>query len=46
MIQTGTTVVFVFDTDVEKTDILLKNISYVKKYVSMDKRSNYNSLQQ
>ena len=31
-IKAGTTVVFVFDTDVEKTDVLLKNITYVKKY--------------
>lgn len=30
----GTEVVFVFDTDVEKTDILLKNIQHVKDYVS------------
>lgn len=34
MIKAGSTVVFVFDTDVMKTDILLKNIVYVKKYVS------------
>ena len=33
-IQPGTQVVFVFDTDVEKTDILLENIAYVKSYVS------------
>ena len=31
MIKEGTRVVFVFDTDVEKTDILLKNIAHVKK---------------
>lgn len=37
MIKVGTTVVFVFDTDVEKIDILLKNISYVKNYVSQCK---------
>ena len=37
MIQSGTIVVFVFDTDVKKTDILLKNITYVKKYVSQVK---------
>ena len=30
----GTQVVFVFDTNVEKTDILLKNIRHVKDYVS------------
>lgn len=33
MIKAGTTVVLVFDTDVEKTDILRKNIDYLKKYV-------------
>ena len=37
MIKAGTTVVFVFDTDVEKTDLLLKNISYVNKYASQVK---------
>ncbi len=37
MIKAGTTVVFVFDTDVEKTDILQKNITYVKKYASQIK---------
>lgn len=37
MIKAGTTVVFVFDTDVEKTDVLLKNIAYLKKYVSQIK---------
>lgn len=37
MIKEGTRVVFVFDTDVEKTDILLKNIAHVKKYVSQVK---------
>lgn len=30
----GTMVVFAFDTDVEKIDILMKNIEYVKKYVT------------
>ena len=34
MIQAGSNVVFVFDTDVEKTDILKKNIGYVKRYAS------------
>ncbi len=34
MIKAGTMVVFVFDTDVEKTDILQKNIGYVKKYAA------------
>lgn len=34
MIQPGTTVVFVFDTDVEKSDVLLKNVSRVKHYAS------------
>lgn len=33
-IKPGTEVVFVFDTDVEKTDILLKNIEHIKDYVS------------
>lgn len=33
-IKVGTTVVFVFDTDVEKTDVLLKNITYVKRYAT------------
>ena len=37
MIQSGTTVVFVFDTDVERTDIFRKNINYVKKYASQVK---------
>lgn len=37
MIKAGTTVVFVFDTDVEKTDILNKNIAYVKNYASQIK---------
>lgn len=37
MIKAGTTVVFVFDTDVQKTDILIKNINYIKKYVSQIK---------
>lgn len=32
MIQAGTIVIFVFDTDVEKTDILKRNIEHVKKY--------------
>ena len=36
----GTEVVFVFDTDVEKTDILLKNIQHVKDYVSQVKVVN------
>lgn len=36
-IKVGTTVVFVFDTDVEKTDVLLKNIAYVKKYATQVK---------
>lgn len=33
-IQTGSVVVFVFDTDVSLTDILNKNIQLVKKYCS------------
>ena len=36
----GTIVVFVFDTDVEKTDILIKNVDYLKKYVSKVKIIN------
>ena len=32
MIRAGTMVVFVFDTDVPKTDALLENIANVKKY--------------
>lgn len=36
-IMVGTMVVFVFDTDVDKTDILLRNISYVKKYATQVK---------
>lgn len=40
MIQAGTTVVFVFDTDVERTDVLQKNVDYVKKYVSTVKVIN------
>lgn len=34
MIQAGTTVVFVYDTDVDKTDILKKNIKHVREYTS------------
>ncbi len=37
MIKVGTTVVFAFDTDVEKTDVLLKNIVYMKKYATQVK---------
>lgn len=37
MIQQGTVVAFVYDTDVEKTDILLKNIRRVKEYVGQVK---------
>lgn len=33
-LKPGTEVIFVFDTDVEKTDVLLKNITHVKDYVS------------
>ena len=33
-IAPGTKVVFVFDTDVKKTDILLRNIKHVKNFVS------------
>lgn len=40
MIHAATMVVFVFDTDVERTDVLLKNITYVKKYVSQVKVIN------
>ena len=36
-IQPGTNVIFVFDTDVPKTDVLQKNIKYVKKYTSQVK---------
>ena len=32
-IKPGSTVAFVFDTDVDKTDTLLKNIQHVKDYV-------------
>ena len=37
MISQGTTVVFVYDTDVEKTDVLKKNIDHVMKYASQAK---------
>jgi hypothetical protein len=40
MIQAGTMVVFVFDTDVEKTDILKRNIDHVKKYALQAKIVN------
>lgn len=40
MIKPGTTVVFVFDTDLDKTDILKKNIAYVSKYASQVKIIN------
>ncbi|MBQ9211684.1 MAG: hypothetical protein IJ153_11285 [Clostridia bacterium] len=33
-VHPGTIVVFVFDTDVNKTDVLKKNIEHVKKYAS------------
>lgn len=36
-IKTGTTVVFVFDTDVELTDKLKKNIEYIGKYCGKSK---------
>ena len=36
-IQPGTNVIFVFDTDIPKTDVLQKNIKYVKKYTSQVK---------
>ncbi len=37
MIGQGTTVVFVYDTDVEKTDMLMKNIEHVMKYAAQTK---------
>ena len=37
MITTGTLVVFVFDTDVNKTDVLKKNLDHVKKYAAQVK---------
>lgn len=37
MINPGTTVVFVYDTDVEKTDVLKKNIEHVMKYATQTK---------
>ena len=37
MIGQGTTVVFVYDTDVEKTDVLKKNIEHVMKYAAQTK---------
>lgn len=40
MIKAGTKVVLLFDTDVEKTDILQKNIDYLKKYASQVKVVN------
>ena len=40
MIQAGTMVVLVFDTDVIKTDILQKNIDHLKKYASQVKVIN------
>ena len=36
-IKAGTTVVFAFDTDIDKTDVLLKNIAYMKKYAAQIK---------
>ena len=39
-IKPGTLVVFVFDTDVEKTDVLQKNIQHVKDYVAQVKVIN------
>ena len=39
-IPQGTTVVFVFDTDIEKTDILKRNIEHVKTYVGQVKLVN------
>ena len=36
-IKLGTTVVFVFDTDVELTDKLKKNIEYIGKYCGKSK---------
>jgi len=40
MIKPKTTVVFVFDTDVEKTDVLQKNIEYVSTYAAQVKLVN------
>ncbi len=37
MIMSGTTVVFAFDTDVEKTDVLKKNVDRVKRYAEQIK---------
>ena len=37
MISAGTIVVFVFDTDVNKTDVLKKNLEHVKKYATQVK---------
>ena len=37
MIRAGTRVVFVFDTDVEQTQILRENINHVKKYAALVK---------